>query len=70
MKIKVKAAAGRPVHFPMSVKAAPGARTLVLEGDTVIEVDDSHRFIRRRLKVGDLVLVKSEKQSKPAKKEK
>jgi len=69
MKIKVKAAAGVPVHFPMNVKTAPGARTFVLAGETVVEVDDTHRFIRRRLKVGDLVLVKNEKQAKPPKKD-
>lgn len=59
MKIIVRAAKGRIVHFPQRVKAGPGASTLCISGDTTVEIEGSHRFIRRRLRVGDLVLVKT-----------
>ena len=67
--IKVNAAPGLVMHFPTRTITAPGARTLKIEGDTVIEVNGDDRFVRRRLKVGDLVLVKTEKP-KPSKAQK
>ena len=67
--IKVKAAAGLVMHFPRRVISAPGARTLQITADQVAEVDGDDRFIRRRIKVGDLVLVKTEKKPIKAKKE-
>ena len=63
--IKVKAGEGLTMHFPQRVVAAPGAKTLQISGETVVEVNGDDRFIRRRLKVGDLVLVKSAKVDKP-----
>ncbi len=68
--IKVRAGDGLVMHFPRRVVSAPGARTMQIDGDTVVEVDADDRFIRRRLKVGDLVLVKTEKpKTSKAKKE-
>lgn len=49
------------VFFPLDIKAAPGRRTFVLEGETVIEVDESHRFVMRSIRCGDLVVVRTEK---------
>ncbi len=70
MIIKVRAGKDKIMHFPQGVIAGPGATTMHISGDTEISVDDKHRFIRRRLKVGDLVLVKTTKTArKTAKKE-
>ncbi len=66
--MKVRAGEGRQVHFPQQVIAAPGRRTLVLEGDAVIEVPCDMRFIRRSLRNGDLVMVQTEgKRTEPPK---
>ncbi len=58
--IKVRAGEGRQVHFPLRVIAAPGRRTLVLEGDRVIEVPLNMRFVRRSLRNRDLIMVQTE----------
>jgi len=57
-KKRVKAAEGLKVYFPLAVKAAPGARTFVLEGDSEIEIDVDNAFVARRIRKGDLVIVK------------
>jgi hypothetical protein len=58
--ILVKAGQGLRVYFPLSVVAAAGRRTRILEGDEVLEVDPSDRFVRRRMQIGDLIVVKQE----------
>ena len=57
---RVKAGPDLKVFFPLAVKAAPGRRTFVWEGEKVIEVDTSSRFVRRSIRCGDLVVVKTE----------
>lgn len=64
-KIKVRAGKGRQVHFPLRVIAAPGRRTLVLEGDRVIEVPANMRFVRRSIRNQDLVVVQTEGNPEP-----
>lgn len=66
--VTVRARMGRRVFFPRRVISAPGGRVLSIDGATEAEVDGDDRFIRRRLLVGDLILVeKTEKRSrKPA----
>ena len=64
-KIKVRAGEGRSVHFTLRVIAAPGRRTLVLEGDRVIEVPLNMRFVRRSLRNRDLVMVQTEGKPEP-----
>ena len=64
--VKVKAGttkAGTPlvVFFPQRVITAPGRRTLSITGDQVAEVDPNQLFVRKRLRVGDLVIVKETK---------
>lgn len=54
MMIPFRAGKGRVVHFPLSVKAAPGAKTFTLSGPEIVEVDDRHRFVRRSRRNGDL----------------
>ncbi len=68
--IKVKAGkapdgSGLIVHFPTRVITAPGARTLTITGDQVAEVDENQLFVRKRLRVGDLVIVKDQPIKKP-----
>ena len=63
--IKVKAGKAKDgsqliVHFPHRVITAPGRRTLKITGDEVAEVDENQLFVRKRLRVGDLVIVKVE----------
>lgn len=58
---KVQAGKDRVVIFPQSVLRAPGAKSLSISGDTVVEVDDKHRFVRRSLRNGDIVEVKATK---------
>jgi hypothetical protein len=65
--IKVRAGKGRQVHFPLRVIAAPGRRTLVLEGDAVVEIPCDMRFVRRSLRNGDLVMVQTEDAKPKAK---
>jgi hypothetical protein len=60
-KCRVRAGDGLKVFFPLDIKAAPGRRTFVLEGDEVIEVDRTSRFVMRSLRCGDLVMVRTEK---------
>ncbi len=66
---KVRAGDGKKVFFPQSIKAAPGRRTFILEGDTVIEVDTALRFNMRSISNGDLVVVKTTKPRKSTKPE-
>ncbi len=63
--IKVKAGEGLMVHFPTRVITAPGARTLVIQGDQVAEVDPNQLFVIKRLRVGDLVIVKETAIERP-----
>ncbi len=63
-KRRVKAGRGLKVFFPLDIKAAPGRRTLILEGDEVIEVDASSRFVMRSIRCGDLVVVKTETRAR------
>lgn len=63
-KVKVMAKKGLRVFFPRRVVAAPGARTLVLEGEAVIEVDGDERFVAKRIRVGELVVIKQTKKPK------
>lgn len=65
--IKVRAGEGLQVHFPLQVIAAPGRRTLVLEGAAVLEVPADMRFVRRSLRNGDLVMVQTEEPKPKAK---
>ncbi len=55
------------VHFPTRVITAPGRRTLMITGDQVAEVDENQLFVRKRLRVGDLVIVKETKVVKKTK---
>ncbi len=64
-KIRVRAGKGRVVYFPLSVIAAPGRRTLVLQGDRVIEVPANMRFVRRSRRNRDLVVVQTEGKAEP-----
>ena len=67
-KKKVMAGAGLVVPFPLSVYPAPGARHFFLEGEETIEVDCSHPYVAKRIRVGDLVVVKQTRKPKqPAK---
>ncbi|HEU02893.1 hypothetical protein LCGC14_0605520 [marine sediment metagenome] len=66
-KIQVRAGEGRQVHFPLRVIAAPGRRTLVLDGSTVVEVPLNMRFVRRSLRNGDLLVVQTEEPKPKAK---
>lgn len=63
----VRAGEGRQVHFPQRVIAAPGRRTLVLEGDATAEVPCDMRFVRRSLRNGDLVVVQTEDRKRKPK---
>lgn len=67
MMKKVKAAEGLKVFFPLDVKAGPGRRTFILEGDAVVEVNTDTRFVRRRIAAGDLTIVRTvaKRASKP-----
>lgn len=73
-KTKVKAKDGLKVFFPLDCMAAPGRKTFVLEGEAIIEVDTVHRFVRRSIRCGDLVVVKTksvgEAPAKPKRKKK
>ena len=72
--ITVRAAEGLIVFFPLSISPAPGRRHRRLVGEETVEVPADTRFVQRRIKVGDLVVVKptkaakSEPASKPKKK--
>lgn len=73
--ITVKAGTARDgsplvVHFPQRVITAPGRNTLVITGDQTAEVDPNQLFVRKRLRVGDLVIVKEAAFAKPLKKSK
>ncbi len=68
--IKVRAGDGLMVHFPLRVCTAPGRRTLVIKGDETVEVDPTQLFVIKRLRVGDLVIVKSEAKTVTALKDK
>lgn len=64
-KDKIKVRAGKlkdgtsmRIFFPQAVIAAPGARTLTITGDEVALVDGEDRWIVKRLKCKDLVVVK------------
>ena len=56
--ITVRAGKDLRVFFPMGTVAAPGARTKIIQGDETVEVPASDRFVAKRIKVGDLVVVK------------
>ena len=64
--ITVRAGIGRRVFFPHRVTTAPGARTRSIHLDEVAIVDGDDRFVLKRLRVGDLVVVKQAGKS-PAK---
>jgi len=59
-----KAGVGRTVAIPQSVKPAPGAKTLIVQGDVEVQLDDSKRFVRRSVRNGDLVVVKAKSAKK------
>jgi hypothetical protein len=66
-QIEVRAGEGLSVFFPASIKAAPGGRGYVLSGDEIISVDPADRWIAKRVRKGDLVVVKqSRAKAKPA----
>jgi len=64
-KVRVKAGDGLKVFLPLDVLAAPGRKIKVLEGDETVEVPLDTRYVRRRLKVGDLVVVESDQPRPP-----
>lgn len=59
-----KAAEGLRVVVPMSVKPAPGRRTLELSGDDTAELPDNDPWVVKRVRKGDLV--KAEGTKAPA----
>ncbi len=63
--ITVRAGKDLMVHFPMSTIAAPGARTKMIQGDETVQVPASDRFVAKRIKVGDLVVVKQSREKNP-----
>ena len=65
--ITVMAGAGRVMHFPKRVIAAPGATTMIISGDQTAQVDEADRFVIKRIQCGDLVVVKATRaQATPA----
>ena len=65
--IKVKAGAGRALMLPLDVKAGPNRRHIRIDDSTEIEVDENHHFVKRRLKLGDLVAVAQSSTPAPKK---
>jgi len=63
--IAVKAGAGLRVYFPTRVASAPGALSLVISGDEIAHVSGDDRFVIKRLRLGDLTVVKQTGKSKP-----
>jgi hypothetical protein len=55
--IAVRAGDGLVVHLPKRLGCAPGARTRVITATEIVEVPSNSRFVRRRILVGDLVVV-------------
>jgi len=53
------------VFFPLDVIAAPGRRTFVLFGDMVVDLPSDHRYVRRRVLKGDLIMVRSSQGPQP-----
>jgi hypothetical protein len=68
--IKIKAANNIKVIMPLGVKAAPGAKHYILEGDDVIEVTASEYFVTKRIAAGDIVIVKEGSSKKEKEKSK
>ena len=59
--IKVKAGEGLTIYI---ASRAAGGRVRVLTGDEVLEVPANMRFIRRRIAVEDLIVVKEKREPK------
>jgi len=57
--IKVKAKPGLTVFFPRRIKAGPGAVCYQLTADEVIEVNGDEAFVIKRLRAGDLEIVRA-----------
>ena len=63
--ITVRAGDGLMMHLPTRVAAAPGGTGLILTGDMTAEVHADDRFVIKRIKKGDLVVVKQTRATKP-----